>query len=343
MTISTRGRRWSCTKMQRNLFIGIDIGGTKTAVVASCEPPSVLKRFVFPTLPERGPEQTIATIETSIQEILSSLRMKTSDIAAMGVSCGGPLDPIAGVINSPPNLPLWKGIPLRALLERTFAAECFIENDANAGALAEFRFGAGRGHRDLVFLTMGTGLGAGLILNGQLYRGASNTAGEIGHVRLTPDGPEGYGKLGAAEAWASGAGMAKVAELLLKKANESGVLSTLAAPNVRLTAHDIWQAAQAGDLVAKDIVRCCGTKLGEAIAILVDILNPEKVIIGGLALRMGEQLLAPARKAMRSESLSAAHSVCDVVSAELGEAIGDVAALCVALQGHQKLAPVASS
>jgi glucokinase len=237
------------------------------------------------------------------------------------------------VIQSPPNLLSWNEVPIKALLEREFGVECFLENDANAGALAEYRFGAGRGVNNLVFLTMGTGLGAGLILNGQLYRGSSHAAGEIGHVRLTRSGPNGYNKVGTAEGWASGAGMAKVARIALDKALEKGVATLLAQTNnsVAITAQTVWEAAQCGDAVAQTVVRTCGKRLGEAIAILIDILNPDRVVVGGLAVRMGEAILGPARTLVTKEALPYAHGMCEIVAAELGEDIGDVAALCVAM------------
>jgi glucokinase len=320
--------------MSRGIFAGVDIGGTKTAIVLSSKPPTVLKRVMFPTLPAKGPKRAIDQIMASVHESLSSQCLGVNDLIAVGVSCGGPLDPLAGVIQSPPNLLSWKEVPIKALLEREFGVKTFLENDANAGALAEHQFGAGRGVNNLVFLTMGTGLGAGLILNGQLYRGSTHAAGEIGHVRLTRSGPNGYNKVGTAEGWASGAGMAKVARIALDKALEKGVATLLAQSNnsVAITAQTVWEAAQSGDAVAQTVVRTCGKRLGEAIAILIDILNPDRVVVGGLAVRMGEALLGPAREVVAKEALPSAYGMVEIVAAELGEDIGDVAALCVAMR-----------
>jgi glucokinase len=216
--------------------------------------------------------------------------------------------------------------------------KCYLENDANAGALAEHSYGAGIDTRNLIFLTMGTGIGAGLILNGELYRGASNAAGEIGHVRLTRSGPIGYNKIGAVEGWASGAGMAKVAQLKMAEAHARGLGTTLATMNEApqsITARDVAMAAENGDMLAKQIIRTTGQKLGEAMAILVDVLNPECIIVGGLALRLKDDLLEPARAVVKRESLSSSSAACKIMCAALGEQIGDVAALCAALEGEK--------
>jgi glucokinase len=319
---------------ENKTWIGVDIGGTKTAVVLSSEPPAMLGRIEFPTLPALGPERAIGLIKQSIHQLIHSSGIDRSRLGGIGVSCGGPLDQIAGLIQAPPNLATWVDVPITSILRREFAIDCRLENDANAGAIAEHRFGAGQGTRHMVFLTMGTGLGGGIIADGRLLRGASGQAGEIGHVRLTAAGPVGYNKAGSVEGWASGAGMAQVACLEVKAAIKSGEGTALAEKFRErgvLTAKDIADAAQHGDELAKRIIHSTGSRLGEALAILVDLFNPERIVIGGLAMRMGENLLAPARSAMLREALPASAMRCQIVPAALGEQIGDVAALCVAL------------
>jgi glucokinase len=263
-----------------------------------------------------------------------SLAANPAKLLGIGISCGSPLDPVAGVIQAPPNLNTWVDVPIGKILETEFKCSVALENDANAGALAEHQYGAGRGTRDMIFLTMGTGLGAGLIIGGKLHRGASYYAGEIGHVRLTRTGPIGYHKAGSVEGWASGGGLAQVAVRVLEVARRKGRKSALLdlPPDHAVTAKDVGVAAQQGDAVALSIVRTCGHRLGEAMAVLVDVINPERIVIGGLALRMGDLVLNPARRALRREALPPAYEACTVVPAELGESIGDVAALCVATQ-----------
>ena len=312
------------------MLVGIDIGGTKTAVVLAPEPTRILFREEFATEPNRGPEHAIEKIQGLIDIALSS-RGGLGELR-LGVSCGGPLDRRQGIIQSPPNLQSWVDVPIKQILEDRYSAPCFVENDANAGAVAEQRFGAGKGCENLVFLTMGTGFGAGLVLNGGLYRGASEMAGEVGHVRLSEDGPRAYGKSGSVEGWMSGSGMAQHGAEMVRSAVASGEPTALAhiAAMRPLTARDIGQAANEGDAVARRIVEYTGAKLGHALAILVDILNPERIVIGGLALRLGAMLFNPALAVMNSEALEQSTRACQVVPAQLGERIGDVSALCVA-------------
>jgi glucokinase len=312
-------------------WVGVDIGGTKTAVVISHGLPEVAGRIEFATEQERGPEPAIALIKSATRELLARIGAEPESIAGIGVSCGSPLDPVAGVIQSPPNLATWVDVPIVEILRREFGRPVSLENDANAGAVAEHRFGAGRGTKHMVFLTMGTGLGAGIIADGRLYQGATDAAGEIGHVRLTRTGPVGYRKAGSVEGWASGGGMAQVADRELNAARRAGRASALFQMEGAVTARDVLHAAQAGDKTALRITAICGRKLGETLGILVDILNPERIVIGGLALRFGELVLAPARQWMKKEALGPSAAACRVVTAELGERIGDVAALCIAM------------
>jgi glucokinase len=326
--------------MSKAALVGVDIGGTKTAVALSTEPPAILRRIAFETNADQDPRPTLARIKEAIREVISAQQLDLADLQAIGVSCGSPLDEINGVIQSPPNLPAWRDVPIKNILEDEFKVKCFLGNDANAGALAERAFGAARGTQNMVFLTMGTGIGAGLILNGQLYQGASKLAGEIGHVRLTQSGPIGHNKNGTVEGWVSGAGMAREARRIVEMEIARGGFTLLAScmgkDGDALSARDVWNAAQAGDDLALNLVRATGERLGEAMAILVDVLNPECIVVGGLAVRMGEALLGPARAVVAREALTGSSGVCRIVAAELGEQIGDAAALCVALEGLRR-------
>jgi len=317
---------------EQKVFAGVDIGGTKTAVVLSKELPNVLARIEFPTLPELGPEPAIEKTIQGIVDLLATSGLTRTELVAIGVSCGGPLDRHKGLIQSPPNLPNWIEVPIVRILCDAFGVPCYLENDANAGAVAEHQFGAGRGTENMVFLTMGTGLGAGMVLNGQLYRGACEMAGEFGHVRLTETGPVGHNKAGSVEGWISGSGMTHAAELAIEAATRRGSVTALAsmAKQGGITPREIAAAALDGDEVAKQIIHSTGVRLGEALAIIVDTLNPECVVMGGLAMRLGEALMAPARAVLAREALPAAANACKLLPAALGENIGDVAALCVA-------------
>jgi len=316
------------------VWIGVDIGGTKTAVVLSSQPPAMLGRIEFATLPDQGPERAIGLIKESIHKLIHSTGVDKAKLGAIGVSCGGPLDQAAGVIQAPPNLATWIDVPITAILREEFALDCRLENDANAGAVAEHRFGAGQGTRHMIFLTMGTGFGAGVITDGRLLSGARGQAGEIGHIRLTADGPVGYNKAGSVEGWVSGGGMAQVAVHEVERAKaqaETTSLTAVLAEQGTLRAKDVSLAAECGDQLAARIIHETGNRLGEALAIVVDLFNPERIVIGGLAMRMGERLLGPARQTMEREALPASAAICQVVPAVLGESIGDVAAICVAM------------
>ena len=319
--------------MRSDIWVGIDIGGTKTAVVITRRPPEVISRTAFPTLPAKGPQQTVEQIMSALKRALAEVKAAKKSIRGIGVSCGGPLDPHTGVIQAPPNLPTWVDVPIMDIFKKEFGCPVLLENDANAGAIAEHRYGAGQGAMNMIFLTMGTGLGAGIIIERKLYSGSSGMAGEVGHVRLTRTGPVGYRKAGSVEGWASGAGMAQLAERMLQTARKNGRKSLLLdlPTGHKVTAKDFGQAAAKGDAVACRIIVACGKKLGLALAILVDVLNPDRIVIGGQAMRLGDMLLEPARKSMLQEALAPALAVCTVVPATLGESNGDVAALCIAM------------
>ena len=318
----------------QKILVGVDVGGSKTAVVLSLAPPVTLGRVEFATMPEQGPRPTLDRIVAAARSLLAEHGFAGQPIAAIGVSCGSPLDRRQGIIQAPPNLSTWIDVPVCRLLGEVFHTTCRLENDANAGAVAEHRFGAGQGVEHMVFLTLGTGLGAGIIAGGRLYLGANGDAGEIGHVRLSPGGPVGYHKAGSIEGWASGGGIAQLAKRMVAQAEQRGrvsALQTQLAAGGRLTAREVGRAAEAGDAVALSILRRSGERLGQALAMLVDVLNPQRIVLGGLAWRMGENLLAPMRRVLAREALPQTLAACEIVPAVLGERIGDVAALCVAM------------
>ena len=253
---------------------------------------------------------------------------------ACGFSCGSPLDAEKGIVLAPPNLPTWDHVPVTELAKARFGIPAFLENDANACALAEWRWGAGRGVDNMIFLTFGTGMGAGLILGGRLIRGANGNAGEVGHMRLADFGPAGYGKEGSFEGFCSGGGVKQLGVTLGKRAVQSGVHPAYFTGNWEaVSAKTIAQAAQAGDETAREVYRLCGEKLGQALSVLVDVLNPDRIVIGSIYARSGELLEEAMQRVMRRECLPQNLAVAKVVPAELGETLGDCAALCVAEYG----------
>lgn len=272
-------------------------------------------------VPTAGPAETLARLFAAIE----TLRPRDP---VFGVSCGSPLDAARGVILSPPNMPEWDEVPVCAELTARFGGRAFLMNDANASALAEWQVGAGRGARNLVFLTMGTGLGAGLILDGRLYAGTTGDAGEVGHVRLAPDGPVGYGKAGSFEGFCSGGGIGRLAALRLVSHPGDSILQQL--PAAQLTAHEVARAADAGDEFALALWREVGTRLGEGLAVLVDLLNPDRIVIGSVFARCERYLVEPMLAALQREALPPSFAACRIVPAALGDRIGSHAALAVA-------------
>ena len=312
------------------MLIGFDIGGTKCAVSRGEAENGEVRIVARREIPSAGRWQDVlARLFDLADELLAG------DVpAACGFSCGNPLDAARGVILAPPNLPDWDNVPVTELGRQRFGVPCFLENDANACALAEWRWGAGQGSRNMAFLTFGTGMGAGLIFDGRLARGANGNAGEVGHVRLAPYGPTGYGKLGSFEGFCSGGGVAQVAVTLGKQAVQSGVTPAYYTGSWDdVTTKSVAMAARAGDKTALAVFDLVGEKLGEGLSILTDIVNPEVIVIGSVFARC-ENLLRPAmERVMRRECLSASFAAVRVVPARLGESIGDCAALCVAEYG----------
>lgn len=322
--------------MSAEYLLGYDIGGTKTAVILG-KPYGgeieILRRIAFPTGTEFGPEHTLSLLERHTAEILAAEGIGFADVAGLGISCGGPLDSHRGVILGPPNLPGWDDVPIVSRFAERFGIPVHLQNDANACALAEWRWGAGRGSRNMIFLTFGTGIGAGLILDGRLYSGTNDLAGEAGHVRLAEDGPYGYGKRGSFEGFCSGGGIAQAARDAIRERWSRGEDVPLC-PNRddidRLDAQMVAGAARAGDELALAVFNQTAEYLGRGLSMLIDILNPEVIVIGSIFVRAHDLLVRGMEDAIRRETLPLSAGVCQVVPAVLGEALGDYAALSLA-------------
>lgn len=313
------------------VYLGIDIGGTKCALVIGDAQGEVLQKVRFETTDK---DETLARIMQTAGELISVAEMQGNTVRAIGVSCGGPLDSRAGLIQSPPNLPGWDNVPIVQMLKDAFGLPCALCNDANACALAEYRLGAGRGCESMVFLTFGTGMGAGLVLGGKLYVGANDNAGEIGHVRLAPDGPVGYYKKGSFEGFCSGGGLAQLGASYAKDAMQRGIPCSFCKSEDELdkiTAKALAKAADAGDEVALAVWDKCAEMLGQGLALLVDVINPERIVIGSIYARSGHLLQEGMQRALAREALPAALAACEIVPAALTESVGDKAALCVAM------------
>lgn len=311
-----------------NYSIGFDIGGTKCAVSLGEIGGGnirVLKRQETPTLD--APKKTLEVLAPFVKAWV-----KEYGVTAAGISCGGPLDSVKGLIVSTPNLSKgWHGFYIVDYVKEEFALNAKLQNDANACAVAEWKFGAGRGTKNMVFFTFGTGLGAGLILDGKLYAGTNDNAGEAGHIRLAKNGPIGFGKAGSFEGFCSGGGIAKLAAQMAARCEKIPECIQNMGGMSEITTKKLAEAAFAGDKFAKRVFAKSGEMLGKGLSVIVDILNPEKIVIGGVFMRSSELLIPSMNKVLKKEALSESLQVCEIVPAQLSENIGDIAALSLAV------------
>ena len=314
-------------------MIGFDIGGTKCAVTVGEEIDGILhikNKMVIAT------DHSISAYEM-IDKMCDMAEAMTDDFSHIGISCGGPLDNKRGIIISPPNLPSFRNIEIVDYLKKKYGGFVRLENDADACAFAEWKYGAGRGSQNMVFLTFGTGLGAGLILNGKLYTGANGNAGEVGHIRLRDTGPIGFGKAGSFEGFASGGGIAQLGKQYAKEQLEKGTTPSYCKTFDELenvTAKTIAEAAYKGDKTAIEVYCKCGEMLGYGLSIIIDILNPERIVIGSIYTRSGDLLKESMLTVLSKEALAPSLAAVEILPATLGENLGDYAALSLAADNH---------
>ena len=299
------------------LLLGLDIGGTKSAAVVGDSDGRVFARVAGPTPADW--RNALTFFAETLRRVCADCKYEPADAAVLGVSCGGPVDAATGTIYAPPNLPGWDAVPLREFLQAELGLSVLIENDANATALAEHRWGAGQGCSEMAFLTMGTGIGAGLILNNTLYRGRTDLAGEIGHATVWLDGPLcPCGKRGCLETLASGTAIGRMGR---ERYGESGI-----------TAHDVCARARSGDEVALEIIADAARWMGLGLANLLHTLNLERIVLGTLAVQAGDLLLDPIRRETERNCWPRVWEGVQILPAALGDSAQDKAALAVALR-----------
>jgi glucokinase len=303
---------------------GLDVGGTKTACVEGSPDGRILQRIELPTRPKEPFVETFPEIRDSLQQLMNTATLAGRTIVAVSVSVGGPLKIEEGVLLNPPHLPGWHDVNLKRALQGAFPGlPVHVEHDGNAGALAELFFGLGKdrpGLQHLIFLTVGTGIGAGIIVNGHILHGASDTAGEIGHWRVAQDGPLAYGKRGSWESFASGSGLVHLAtEMYPARWNPTTPIRELVDAMLRF------------DEDAMRVASVAGEYLGRGLALLIDAFNPQVIVLGSLACVLKERILAPAREVVAQEALPQARLACEIIPSVLGSRIGDVAALMAAI------------
>ena len=309
----------------RMLAAGVDMGGTKILALVTTEEGDVLGEDRRLTLASEGPDAVIERLGASVREAMAEAGVEASDMVGIGISTPGPCDPERGVVTHAPNLPGWHDIPLTQRLSEALGMPALMENDAAAACYGEFRFGAGRGFRHIVYVTVSTGIGGGIMIDGQLYRGASGAAGEVGHVVVDADGPLcNCGSRGCVEAISSGLSIARDAAAAID-AGRSPILAELAGDEPP-TAELVHQAVSRGDETARAIIERAAHHLGLGLAGILNSFNPEALILGGGLLGLGDLYVDPAIRAARANAFEQAVADVTIVEAKLGERAGALGA-----------------
>jgi glucokinase len=320
---------YSKLTMKEKLIVGVDLGGTKIDAVLADDCGNIRKRELKETLAAEGPNAVIKRVVDAIKAVSSG-----SKIAAVGIGAAGIIDVEKEVITFSPNLPGWRNIKLKDILERELGLKTFVDNDATVAAMAEHKFGLAVGCDHLIFITLGTGIGGGIITNGNVYRGASGSAGEIGHMMIDINGPPcGCGKKGCWEALASGSALEREARAKIEEGVNTSIPKYARAKGGRITAKGVYLAAQDGDETAMDLIEQLGFYLGVGLANLINIFNPQLVVVGGGVSRMGEMLLVPARKTIREHAFEISAKAARVEVSSLGYDAGPLGAVALALSG----------
>jgi len=305
--------------------IGIDVGGTNIKIALVNEQGSIIYSNSIPTRAEMGYEYTINNMKEAITDLLKETKSEAKNIEGLGFGFPGQIDCQKGIVRLAPNIPGWVDVPIAKIMEKEFGIPTRVDNDVRCAALGELNFGAGVGCENLVCITVGTGIGSGLIINGKLVRGASNAAGEIGHIKLDINGGPlcGCGDRGCLEAFASGPSIVAMAEDYIK-GGKSTKYRELANPEI--TPYVVSEAAKQGDAVAKRIFTIMGEYIGMGLVSVVNLLNPEKIIIGGGVAAAGDILLDPIKETIIKRSMPISGSAVKVVPAQLGNTAGVIGA-----------------
>jgi glucokinase len=303
--------------------VGIDVGGTNLRVSLAREDGEIVDRRHRDTDPEGPAAAGIEALSQMVTELATANGLRMSDIESCAVGVPGPTDPDKGILYDPPHLPGWHNVEVARLLKEATGIPTHLENDAQLAAYGEFHRGAGRGSKHVVFVTISTGIGGGIVIDGKLYSGAAGSAGEVGHVMVDPDGPVcSCGRRGHLEALASGTSMARIA----RERIAAGEASSLASLEM-FTAHEIGEAADEGDELAVSVLTNAGRLLGLTFGGLLNILDPEVLILGGGVIQIGSILLDPLYAAIKEQAFEANYSHARITTAGLGQDAGLVGAV----------------
>ncbi|MBM3118102.1 MAG: ROK family protein [Chloroflexi bacterium] len=299
--------------------LAVDLGGTKIIAAVVVPDGKVISRSYCLTLAEEGPKAVIERLLSAVSEALVGAELKNSEIAGVGMAAAGIIDAKKGVITTSPNLPGWHDVPLRDVIAERIGLATYLVNDASAAALGEHRFGAGKGLGNLIYLTVSTGIGGGIIIDGRLYTGTDGCAGEIGHMTIEAHGPQcNCGNFGCLEALASGSAMTREAVRRMGQGEPSSIAELARGRLMDVTAEMIAVVARQGDKMACEIVADAANYLGIGLANLVNIFNPEVIVIGGGVSSMGNMLLGPARKVVKERAFKLPLRTVRIIRARLG-------------------------
>jgi glucokinase len=317
--------------MGEQVVLGLDLGGTNMVGAALTTEGKLVAKSKVPTEASGGLEHVLGRMADCLEDVLEECGCAREDVLAAGVGAPGPLNQQTGVVYTPPNLPGWKDVPLADELNRRLNVAVFIENDANCAAYGENWLGAGRDFKDLICLTLGTGVGGGIILNNELVRGVDGTAGEIGHLIIEMNGRKcNCGSHGCLEQYGSATGIVSTAREAIEQ-GEGTVLTEIVPDLTKLTAKDVSVAMDQGDEVARRVITQTGEFLGIGIASLVNLLNPEVVVLCGGVIAAGEALFKPIRETVKKRAFPVPSTRARIVPSVLGDDAGVIGAAGVAL------------
>ena len=315
--------------MAADLLVGVDLGGTKIYTALADGSGQVLAEIKTPTEAALGAEHVIGRILGTVSQTLTQAGRTGQALRGVAVASPGPLSAREGVVHFAPNLG-WREIPLRKILAERLQTDVFIDNDANLAALGEHVYGAGRGVAHMVYFTVSTGVGGGLILDNRLYHGVGDGAGELGHMQLLPDGPLcNCGVHGCLEALASGTAMAREARQLIAAGQGREILKQAGGDVQSVSAVTIAAAAGGGDPEAAGIIAQAATYLGIGVASVINILNPELIVLGGGIMEIGEPVWREVHREVKTRALSASAQQVRLVPAQLGGRAGVMGALAL--------------
>jgi len=324
--------------IHRPLVLGIDLGGTKILTLVVTARGEILSSDNTATRAEQGQQAVVKSILESADRSLKKAQIATADLAAVGLGVAGLSNPETGILFTSPHLPGWKDVPLRDIIQKELGTKSFLINDATAAALGELRYGAGKGARHLIYITISTGIGGGIIVNGRIYTGSGGMAGEIGHMVVDDKGPLcTCGNNGCWETLASGSALAREARIEINEGTITSILEYVDGDIDEVSAKAIHKAAKAGDRLANELIARTAYYLGVGLANLINVFNPEIIVLGGGLTNIGDMLLKPAYDEAGRRAFDQPYQMVRFAQAELGANSAALGAATFAIENTMNL------